>query len=332
MSDASELWNIGVRQVDGGNIGSSIEIASNSSVEALADAISSRCCPPLEKQRVRLIYRGRVIYDGSRSGTDPSTDANNADNPSNAMHSIQLKDVAGMCDGQTVHLVRRPVHSNNNNTINVSNNSNENRNNIEGNSQSSRENNNARLQMFLEDAIMATESLTNGNDNGNGNASFSSVSNSSVGGLLGMLISSAIVDGTIGDANTSNTGSGSRGIVSGVIRTEVRRSNAGDASNPNATTMNISVNSSQGRLRRALSRSTGTPSRDTENTSTNQGNDNDNDNDDDNDNNVNLNENDNDNDDDEFDENRANLVISAMRRASLVDVSGALGGQGKLNE
>lgn len=300
-----------------------LTLPSHSSMEALADAISCRCAPVLERQRMRLIYRGRVIYDGSsivmnakESSSSSSPTLNENDNPGSSndpsnesvsLNEVQLKDVAGMCDGQTVHLVPRPVqveaqqgrsNADTDTSVDQSNdNGNRNRSsNIEDDDTA-----NAMISMLLSDAFMTDFSSSDNNENSNLNPARSTTGQSnasSVGGLLGVLISNAI---------TNREGTGSGGVISGVIRTEIRRNGVNNSDNPNATALNISANSNSDDLRnRLIPRTTSAID---SNATTADSND----------------------DDNALGENRANMVVSAIRRARLMDIDGSADRRGELN-
>ena len=103
----SSSWSIAVKTVGGGSSTSSealkksftVSVSPDDSLSALHDRIENET--GLKASQQRLIYRGRLISGGD--GETPTGSAEEA-TPKNAP---KVKDVIGLCDGQTIHLVPR---------------------------------------------------------------------------------------------------------------------------------------------------------------------------------------------------------------------------------
>lgn len=72
----------------------------------------------LKESQQRLIYRGRLITNQLESNTtsrsnssvhDESSSKNSKDQNASSASSILIRDIDGLCDGQTIHLVPRPL-------------------------------------------------------------------------------------------------------------------------------------------------------------------------------------------------------------------------------
>jgi hypothetical protein len=128
-------WSISVKTVGGGFDDCTAGSTTSSRGERLfnvtvspEDGVSSLChkiegATGVTVSQQRLIYRGRIINDhqhhpGSATSTSAKPDTENA----REGHGIRkIKDIAGLCDGQTIHLVRKrdTQGSNSNSSSNV---------------------------------------------------------------------------------------------------------------------------------------------------------------------------------------------------------------------
>ena len=189
-----QTWNIHVKSLSQNDSAITIQASPSVTLDEFASLIIDQHPPnpDLTKNLMRLIYRGRVIFNGSGG-------ANNTNNNQHQqqLYNNKLCDIQGMEDGQTIHLAPRLARNNGSNNSNTE-------------EQTSRRNAPSETSFGIfetsgagsleQDALL--QMLLNSDSNGNGGM-----------GMLGMLLGSAILSSN----SSGGGGSGSNPSVQ-VIR------------------------------------------------------------------------------------------------------------------
>eukprot|EP00542_Grammatophora_oceanica_P014596 CAMPEP_0194052248 /NCGR_PEP_ID=MMETSP0009_2-20130614/44637_1 /TAXON_ID=210454 /ORGANISM="Grammatophora oceanica, Strain CCMP 410" /LENGTH=799 /DNA_ID=CAMNT_0038699751 /DNA_START=137 /DNA_END=2535 /DNA_ORIENTATION=+ len=96
-----EDWSIGVRRL-GGEDDFTVKVSPEDDLNVLQDIIAEKTGLRVAEQR--LIYRGRLIGGSQASQPRPSS-------PGLSKNGAKVKDVIGLGDGHTIHLVPKPMES-----------------------------------------------------------------------------------------------------------------------------------------------------------------------------------------------------------------------------
>lgn len=111
-STKSDCWSIGVKTIasTSSNSDFTVNVSPDDDLEQLYNQIENKT--GLTAAQQRLIYRGRLI-DGIKGRTAVSPTATNSPKPSpkseDVTSVIKIKDIAGLTDGHTIHLVERKL-------------------------------------------------------------------------------------------------------------------------------------------------------------------------------------------------------------------------------
>ena len=100
LQTVEDPWSIAIKPVGGDERNFTVTVSPDDAVASLHDQIEGET--GLKASQQRLIYRGRLI--GKNDQGDESTNKNGVDD---IVKGAKIKDIVGLCDGQTIHLVRK---------------------------------------------------------------------------------------------------------------------------------------------------------------------------------------------------------------------------------
>jgi Ubiquitin family len=99
-ADASEdPWSIAIKPVGGTERNFTVSVSPEDALASLHDQIEGET--GLKASQQRLIYRGRLI------GKSDQVDEIAGDSEDSVLKGTKIKDIVGLCDGQTIHLVEK---------------------------------------------------------------------------------------------------------------------------------------------------------------------------------------------------------------------------------